>query len=402
MARTPEAVTPSSWRKVIAIATLTSVIVSIVILAFTWPTKAMEAKNLPVSIAGPEAAVSQFEQGLKDRGIETFEFKQVSSREDAERQIKERETYGAIVFTEGAAPEVMTAPAANASANQMLTGVAQQMNAQVQQKATAAKTQALQQAVQAGGEQGAIAAQQLEQLKTEQEKLQQAQVKTTAVVPLGEGDPNGMGLAVAAFPLVMGGMLGGILSISLIKGTWRRFVTAGLYGVIGGLFMTLILGTWFGFVPGDFGALWATFGVTVFATASFMIGISALFVDAAGIGLGAVLSMFVGNPLSGASMPWQFIPAPWGALGQLMVPGASNTLLRNIAYFPDASNSLQWAVLLGWAGFGLLAGAIGWAWKERRATHMSAEDDTASVRAKTEQNADSPDTVEIPWKTANT
>ena len=299
----------------------------------------------------------------------------------------------------------MTAPAANASANQMLTGVAQQMNAQVQQQATAAKTQALQQAAQAGGQQGAIATQQLEQLKTEQEKLQQAQVKTTAVVPLSDGDPNGMGLAVAAFPLVMGGIIGGVLSISLVKGTLRRFVTAGLYGVIGGLFMTLILGTWFGFVPGDFGALWATFGVTVFATASFMIGMSALFADAVGIGLGAVISMFIGNPLSGANMPWQFIPAPWGALGQLMVPGASNTLLRNIAYFPDASNSLQWAVLLGWAGFGLLAGAIGWAWKERRATHMSTEDDTASVRAKTEakteQNADAPDNVEIPWKTAN-
>ncbi|WP_238789107.1 ABC transporter permease [Rothia dentocariosa] len=373
MARTPEAITPSSWRKVIAIATLASVIVSIVILAFTWPTKAMEAKNLPVSIAGPEAAVSQFEQGLKDRGIETFEFKQASSREDAERQIKERETYGAIVFTEGAAPEVMTAPAANASANQMLTGVAQQMNAQVQQKATAAKTQALQQAAQADDEQGAMAQKQLEQLKTEQEKLQQAQVKTTAVVPLGEGDPNGMGLAAAAFPLVMGGMLGGILSIVLIKGTWRRFVTAGLYGIIGGLFMTIILGTWFGFAPGDFGTLWVTFGVTAFATASFMIGVSALFTEAAGIGFGVVLSMFIGNPLSGVNMPRQFIPAPWGDLGQLMVPGASNTLLRNISYFPDASNSLQWAVLLGWAGFGLLAGAIGWAWKERRATHMSAE-----------------------------
>ena len=210
-----------------------------------------------------------------------------------------------------------------------------------------------------------------------------------------------MGLAVAAFPLVMGGIIGGVLSISLVKGTVRRFATAGLYGILGGLFMTLILGTWFGFVPGDFGALWATFGMTVFATASFMIGMSALFADAVGIGLGAVISMFIGNPLSGANMPWQFIPAPWGALGQLMVPGASNTLLRNIAYFPDASNSLQWAVLLGWAGFGLLAGAIGWAWKERRATHMSAEDDTASVRAKTEANADVPDNVEIPWKTAN-
>jgi putative membrane protein len=218
-----------------------------------------------------------------------------------------------------------------------------------------------------------MAQKQLEQLKTEQEKLQQAQVKTTAVVPLGEGDPNGMGLAAAAFPLVMGGMLGGILSIVLIKGTWRRFVTAGLYGIIGGLFMTIILGTWFGFAPGDFGTLWVTFGVTAFATASFMIGVSALFTEAAGIGFGVVLSMFIGNPLSGVNMPRQFIPAPWGDLGQLMVPGASNTLLRNISYFPDASNSLQWAVLLGWAGFGLLAGAIGWAWKERRATHMSAE-----------------------------
>ena len=60
----------------------------------------MEAKNLPVSIAGPEVTVSQFEQSLKDKGIETFELKQASSREEAEQQIKQRETYGAIIFTE--------------------------------------------------------------------------------------------------------------------------------------------------------------------------------------------------------------------------------------------------------------------------------------------------------------
>ena len=104
----------------------------------------MEAKNLPVSIAGPEAAVSH---SNKDSKIE--ESKPSSSNRHPRAKTpngrsKKRETYGAIVFTEGAAPEVMTAPAANASANQMLTGVAQQMNAQVQQKATAAKTQALQ------------------------------------------------------------------------------------------------------------------------------------------------------------------------------------------------------------------------------------------------------------------
>lgn len=85
---TPAAPERSSWIKVISTSLLASLIVALVILAFTWPTKTMEAKNLPVSITGPEATVSQFEQSLKDRGIETFELKQASSREEAEQQIR--------------------------------------------------------------------------------------------------------------------------------------------------------------------------------------------------------------------------------------------------------------------------------------------------------------------------
>ena len=75
----------SSWIKVIGTSLLASLIVSLVILAFTWPVKTMEAKNLPVSITGPEVTVSQFEQSLKDRGIETFELKQATSREEIGR-----------------------------------------------------------------------------------------------------------------------------------------------------------------------------------------------------------------------------------------------------------------------------------------------------------------------------
>ena len=368
-AETPER---SSWIKVISTSLLASLIVSLVILAFTWPTKTMEAKNLPVSIAGPEVTVSQFEQSLKDQGIETFELKQATSREDAEQQIKQRETYGAIVFTEGAAPEVLTAPAANAAATQMLNGVATQLNAQIQQKALAAKTEALTQAVQAGGEQGAQAAAQLEQMKAEAEQASAMTVKTTAVVPLSESDSSGSGIAISAFPLVMGGTLGGVLSLTLIKGTWRRFATASLYAVIGGALTTLILSTWFGFIPGDFATLWAAFGATYLATASFMIGLGSLFVPAAGLGLGAVVTMFIGNPISGASMPSVFLPGAWGQIGQIMVPGASSTLLRSIAYFPEAATSGQWLVLGSWIAFGLLAGVIGWALKERRPATVEA------------------------------
>lgn len=362
----------SSWLKVISTSLLASLIVAVVILAFTWPTKTMEAKNLPVSIAGPEVTVSQFEQSLKDKGIETFELKQASSREEAEQQIKQRETYGAIIFTEGAAPEVLTAPAANAAATQMLNGVATQLNAQIQQKALAAKTEALTQAVQAGGEQGAQAAAQLEQMKVQAEQASAMAVKTTAVVPLSESDSSGTGLAIAAFPLVIGGILGGSFSALRVNGTWRRFATATLYAVIGGALTALILSTWFGFIPGDFATLWAAFGATYLATAFFIVGVGALSSPLIGLAVGAVITMFIGNPISGASMPSVFLPGAWGQIGQMMVPGASSTLLRSIAYFPEAATSDQWLVLGSWIAFGLLTGVIGWALKERRPAKVEA------------------------------
>ena len=362
----------SSWIKVISTSLLASLLVALVILAFTWPTKTMEAKNLPVSIAGPEVTVSQFEQSLKDKGIETFELKQASSREEAEQQIKQRETYGAIIFTEDAAPEVLTAPAANTAATQMLNGVATQLNAQIQQKALAAKTEALTQAVQAGGEQGAQAAAQLEQMKVQAEQASAMEVKTTVVVPLSEGDSSGSGIAISAFPLVIGGILGGSFSALRVNGTWRRFATATLYAVIGGALTALILNVWFGLIPGDFATLWAAFGATYLATASFIVGVSALSSPLAGLGLGAVVTMFIGNPISGASMPSAFLPGAWGQIGQMMVPGASSTLLRSIAYFPEAATSDQWLVLGSWIAFGLLAGVIGWALKERRTATVEA------------------------------
>lgn len=368
-AETPER---SSWIKVISTSLLASLIVSLVILAFTWPTKTMEAKNLPVSITGPEVTVSQFEQSLKDRGIETFELKQATSREDAENQIKQRETYGAIVFTEGAAPEVLTAPAANAAATQMLNGVATQLNAQIQHQALVAKTEALTQAVQAGGEQGAQAAAQLEQMKAQAEKASAMAVKTTAVVPLSESDSSGSGIAVAAFPLVIGGILGGSFSALRVNGTWRRFATATLYAVIGGAVTALILSTWFGIIPGDFATLWAALSATYLATAFFIVGVGALSSPLIGLGVGAVITMFIGNPISGASMPSVFLPGAWGQIGQMMVPGASSTLLRSIAYFPEAATSGQWLVLGSWIAFGLLAGVIGWTLKERRPAMVEA------------------------------
>lgn len=48
-----------------------------------------------------------------------------------------------------------------------------------------------------------------------------------------------------------------------------------------------------------------------------------------------------------------------GAIGQYLVPGASNWLLRSISYFPDAPAASQWWTLIAWTLLGLVLTSIG-------------------------------------------
>ena len=45
---------PSSWPRAGMVALICAVVVTIIVLAFTWPTKTQEAKDLPITVAGPQ------------------------------------------------------------------------------------------------------------------------------------------------------------------------------------------------------------------------------------------------------------------------------------------------------------------------------------------------------------
>lgn len=315
----------TKWTAAALTGVLASVLLAAVVLAFLWPSKTSETRHLPVGIAGPQAAVTAFEDIANAAG--TFDFVRAGDKAEAITKIKSRETYGAIIL-DAQAPEILTAPAGSAVAAQLLNGVAAQMQAQRAQQAATS------------GNPGA------------------AKVAVTAVVPLSASDPTGAGLAAASFPLTIGGMMGGVIISLLVVGPLRRLAAAAAFAVAAGLVLAFIMQTWFQYLQGDFWVIAAAMGLTMLATSAFIIGCTSL-LGRAGIGVGAVLTMFIGNPLAAAAAPWQFLAEPWGAIGQYLVPGASGALIRTLSYFPDADTAQQWWTLTAWVALGVALALAG-------------------------------------------
>uniref|UniRef100_UPI003A8FCF6F hypothetical protein n=1 Tax=Arthrobacter sp. TaxID=1667 RepID=UPI003A8FCF6F len=249
-----------------------------------------------------------------------FEVTTVASRDEAVESIQSRDAYGAIIL--GAQPEVLDGGANGAAITQILKGVSQQLQGQLSKAAGAAHQAA-------------------------------PQVEFTDIVPLVEADANGAGLALASFPLAMGGMLGGILVSLVVVGNRRRLTTLLVYALLGGVVITVFMQGMYGVLQGNALLNVLAAGLALLGTSSLIVGLNAL-IGTPGIPVGALLTMLVANPISGANVPSQFLPGPSGVIGQWFVPGASTNLLKDISYFPTANSTFFWLVLAGWALLGVV------------------------------------------------
>lgn len=320
----------TTWSRAVVFGVAGALLVSLVVLAFLWPAKTSEPQNLPIGIAGPEDAVTAVTDALNENAPGTFDMVAADDRADAVAQIEQRETYGAIILaTPPGAPEVLSASAASAAVAQMLNGAAAQLQAMAAQQAAAA-----------GGDPTAV------------------QVEVTDIVPLADSDPNGSGLVAAAFPMMLGGIIGGVMVAMLVVGVGRRLLALGGFAVTAGILLALILQTWFEFLQGDFWLNALALGTSILATAAFIVGFASL-LGRGGLVLSVIVTILFANPISGAAVPWQFLAEPWGTIGQWFIPGASNNLLRGVSYFPYADAGMQWWILVGWIAVGLVLTSVG-------------------------------------------
>ena len=280
-------------------------IVALVLALFAWPSSRLEPRDLPIGVAGTPGTVAPIERQLASQEG-AFDIHRYGTEAEAREAIEDREVYGAFLASPSG-PKVLTSSAGSPAVAQLLTHAAAEQDAEIED------------------------------------------VVTTPAA--------GSGLGSSVLPLVLAGLLTGVLaSLAVSRGSARVALTvAG--SVLGGIAAALVADTWLGIVEGDWLVNAGAFGLTFIAIAGAMVGLYSL-LGKAGLGIGALLMVFIGNPFSAAATAPELLPEPVGGIGQLLPPGAGANLLRSTGFFDGAGAGEHIAVLAVWAVLGLAAALL--------------------------------------------
>lgn len=295
----------AGWAAAIGAPVLVVVAMLILLIAFAWPASRTAPRDLPVALAGDPAAIARIQPVLASNGID---IREASSIDDAREAILDREVYGAIVLQDP--PLVLTASAASPAVAQALP---------------AAVAHAL----------GVDA------------------VPTEDVRPGPAEDPRGLGFTASILPLIITSIAAAGVLGTAIASTAGRVIGAVIFAVVGGIAAAAIIKSWFGSLDGDVLANAAVIATTLASITFALLGLMSV-AGRVGLGIGAALMIVVGNPLSGATSAPEMLPEPWGAIGQLLPPGAGVTATRGVAFFDGAGTGTAWMVLALWIAAGVV------------------------------------------------
>jgi hypothetical protein len=308
--RNPLAAHPP-WRQLTIIAVLLPLMIVLAVLAFAWPAARIAPRDLPVGIVGTGRASEQVLTGLDRSDPGGFDVRRYADEASARAAIQHRDIYGAFAVSRGGIT-VLEASAASPSVAQLLSTVGQHL----------------------GSSRPAV----------------------SDVVPLSAGDPRGLVLPSALLPMtICGVIMASVIGLVLgFRPAWRQIMALIVVSAAAGLGAYLIAQGFLGALPHEAVATWAALSLIVLAIGATTAGLIAL-IGAAGLGLGILLMIFIGNPFSGVTSAPELLPAPVGTIGQWLPPGAGASLLRSTAYFGGHGAVGHLTVLLVWIAAGLAA-----------------------------------------------
>lgn len=290
--------------------------IALVALAFALPAARSAPHDVPIGIAGPQAANGQVARQLEEHAPGAFAVTYYPGEAALREAIGDRHVYGGLalrpdgvttLIASGASPVVAQA------LSQLGTGIAAQT-----------------------GRPPAV----------------------EDVAPLPADDPRGTGLAAAALPVTLAGIIPAVaLVLALRREVWTRLIAAVVFSGLAALTIAALLYWVLGSVQADFWGVTAGLALGLLGSGLLVLGLGSLF-GRTGLAIGALLALLLGNPLSGMTSAPEMLPRGWGALGQWLPQGANATLLRSTAYFDGAGAAMPVAVLTGWALLGAALVAV--------------------------------------------
>ncbi|MFC4761014.1 ABC transporter permease [Fructobacillus durionis] len=337
----------STPKFILTLAVGLTVVLSIMMTAFATPAVNSGVNNVPIGIVTTNEEVYQkMAKPLDKKGFDVTQYKSVSAMKTA---VNERKIYGAFDISETGDMTLYKATAASTAVAQALETIG---NAVVTQQKVAAKAQI--QTMQAQAADANV-------LKTLNAKVQAIDAKTLTVKELKSfpsRDTKGAGLVAGALPIALGGWIGTVAIANMVKGKKQKFWAAITFAIIGGLGLVAVIQFGIGTFDGNYflTSLGAMLGIA--GTAFFVLGLLEVMGNG-GLGIAAVMLILLGNPLSGLGSAPEMLPKGWGFLGQLLPPGATGTLLRNITFFDGNAIAMPVCVLLTYIVVGMILFKIG-------------------------------------------
>lgn len=324
----PASEPPAAVRAAGIIAVLT-VALALVAIAFALPAARTAPRDVPIGVAGPQAASGQVAATLEEQAPGAFAITYYPGEAALRDAIRQRDVYGGISFGPDG-QRMLIATGGSPMIAQMLTqignGIAQHTG---------------------------------------------VPIATEDLAPPTADDPRGVGLGASALPITLAGLLPAIaLMFALKHEVWTRFIATVVFAGVASVSVAALLKYVFGSIDANFWGVAGSLTLGVLAMALFVLGLGSLF-GRTGLMGGAVVAMLLGNPLSGLNSAPEMLPSGWGQLGQWLPQGANATLLRSTAFFDGAGGTLPVVVLICWSLLGLALIVAAALTIERRGTRRS-------------------------------
>jgi len=160
------------------------------------------------------------------------------------------------------------------------------------------------------------------------------EAKSLDVAPLGSGDRSGLSSFVFGLGLLIPSVLGGVglFLLGMRLRLWWRVAAATLFALLAACGGALATGTVLGALTGAGGAL---IGIGFLGALSFVLFVAAVqaVVGLPGTALAAVAFIFIGNAISGGSVPVGFLPDGFRQIAPWLPNNAIIAGVRDVVYF---------------------------------------------------------------------